>query len=165
MENSTWSDDFNRFVVSFHTRLGKNIGELLGESSRPIARFQAMAGDAVARCRNRLSEDQAQLFVANALTLWRLTAWSIVVKGAGGRQTSHSRLSRWLHGIYCARAPEIVGDVNVGKAGWIEFGQPSEELHWFWHPPLWAIWLELGLLVLSPSVFTAPSHTTQTARG
>ena len=93
MENSTWSDDFNRFVVSFHTRLGKNIGELLGESSRLIARFQAMAGDAVARCRNRLSEDQAQLFVANALTLWRLTAWSIVVKGAGGRQTSHSRLS------------------------------------------------------------------------
>ena len=82
-ENSTWSDKFNQFCPGFNPRLGKHIGELLGETSGPIARFLALAGDAVARCRNRLSEDQAQPFVAKALTLWRLTAWSIVFKGAG----------------------------------------------------------------------------------
>ena len=105
IENLTWSDDFNRFVLSFNLRMGKHIGELLGETSGPIARFQAMAGDAVARCRNRLSEDQAQPAVVNALTLLRLTAWSIVFQDAGGCRASHNRLSLWLHGVCCARAP------------------------------------------------------------
>ena len=37
IENLTWSDDFNRFVLSFNLRMGKHIGELLGETSGPIA--------------------------------------------------------------------------------------------------------------------------------
>ena len=58
-----------------------------------------------------------------------------------------------MSGIYYARVPEIVGDANAEKAGWIEFGQPSEEFHWSWQPPLRAIWPEPGLLVLFPNYF------------
>ena len=139
--------------ASHATRRGKHTGELLGDVAGPSATFRAMVDDAVTRYRTRLGADLSHPFVANALSRWRLTAWSIVLQGAGGYQAPHIHPSAWLSGVYYARVPDIVGDANAEKAGWIEFGQPSEEFHWSWQPPLRAIRPERGLLVLFPSYF------------
>lgn len=143
--------------ASHATRAGKHTGELLGETSGPIAAFQTMVDDAVMRYRERLGDDPSHPFVANALNRWRLTAWSIVLQGAGGYQAPHIHPSAWLSGVYYACVPDIVGDLSAGKAGWIEFGQPSEEFFWTRQPSLRAVRPEPGLLVLFPSYF---SHRT-----
>lgn len=139
--------------ASHATRFGKHTGELLGEASGPVAAFQAMVRDAVGRYQQRLGTDTAYPFVANALRQWRLTAWSIVLQGGGGYQASHIHPSAWLSGVYYVRVPEIVDDPAAEQAGWIEFGQPSEEFHWTRPPPVRAIRPEPGLLVLFPSYF------------
>ena len=82
-----------------------------------------------------------------------MTAWSIVLQGGGGYQAAHIHPSAWLSGVYYPRVPEIVDDHGAEQAGWIEFGQPSEEFHWSRPPPLRAIRPESGLLVLFPSYF------------
>jgi len=148
--------------ASHATRFGKHTGELLGEESGPVAAFQAIVRDAVGRYRQRLGSDPAHPFVANALRQWRLTAWSIVLQGGGGYQASHIHPSAWLSGVYYVRVPDIVGDVAAEQAGWIEFGQPSEEFHWTRPPTVRAIRPEPGLLVLFPSYFfhrTIPYET------
>lgn len=139
--------------ASHATRAGKHTGELIGEASGPMATFQTMVDDAVTRYRARLGDDPTHPFVVNALSQWRLTAWSIVLQGAGGYQASHIHPSAWLSGVYYARVPAIVKDSSAGKAGWIEFGQPSKDFYWTWQPPLQAVRPEPGLLVLFPSYF------------
>lgn len=137
--------------ASHATRFGKHTGELLGEASGPVAAFQAMVSEAVGRYQQRLGSDPAHPFVANALRQWRLTAWSIVLQGGGGYQASHIHPSAWLSGVYYVRVPDIVDDVAAEQAGWIEFGQPSEEFHWTRSPPVRAVRPKPGLLVLFPS--------------
>lgn len=139
--------------ASHATRLGKHTGELLGESTRPIAAFQAMVSEAVARYAARLGEDPGHPFVASAPAQWRLTAWSIVLQGGGGYQAPHIHPSAWLSGVYYAQVPEIVNDLTAAQAGWIEFGQPSDAFHWTRQPAVRSIQPEPGLLVLFPSYF------------
>lgn len=137
--------------ASHATRFGKHTGELLGEETGPLAAFQRMIDDAVARYRQRLGNDPEHPFVANALDRWRFTAWSIVMRGAGGHQAPHIHPSAWLSGVYYPLVPDIVNESAAAQAGWIEFGQPSEEYHWSKQPPLRAVRPEPGLLVLFPS--------------
>ena len=139
--------------ASHATRHGKHTGELLGDEDGPVAAFHAMVRDAVGRYQQRLGSDPAHPFVAGALRHWRLTAWSIVLQDGGGYQAAHIHPSAWLSGVYYPRVPEIVDHPGAEQAGWIEFGQPSEEFHWSRLPPLRAVRPEPGLLVLFPSYF------------
>ncbi len=139
--------------ASHATRQGKHTGELLGDEAAPIKAFQAMVTNAVVRYKERLGRDWSHPFVANALERWRLTAWSIVLQGGGGYQAPHIHPSAWLSGVYYARVPKVVDDPESGKAGWIEFGLPSEEFHWRHKPEIQAFRPEPGLLVLFPSYF------------
>ena len=84
-----------------------------------------------------------------------MAADRLVDRAVGRRRLSGTAYPpfRLVERRYYARVPEIVGDANAEKAGWIEFGQPSEEFHWSWQPLLRAIRPEPGLLVLYPSYF------------
>lgn len=139
--------------ASHATRLGKHTGELLGESSGPVAAFQTMVSDAVTRYVMRLGDDPGHPFVASVPAHWRLTAWSIVLQGGGGYQAPHIHPSAWLSGVYYVRVPDIVNDPAAAQAGWIEFGQPSQAFNWTQPPAVRSIRPEPGLLVLFPSYF------------
>ncbi len=150
--------------TSHATRLGKHTGELLGDGAPPAATFEAMVRDAVSRYLNRLGTDPAHPFVANAPARWRLTAWSIVLRDRG-YQMPHIHPSAWLSGVYYVRVPDIVNDDDAARAGWIEFGLPSDEFHWNHEPALRAIRPEPGRMVLFPSYFfhrTIPFETAGT---
>lgn len=151
--------------ASHATRNGKHTGELLGDETPEIAAFQAMVDEAVGRYREALGADRQHPFVVNAPRAWRLTAWSIVLQGAGGYQAPHIHPSAWLSGVYYVRVPDAANNPDSRQAGWIEFGLPSEEFHWTRTPPVRALRPEPGLLVLFPSyVFhrTIPYDTKET---
>lgn len=139
--------------ASHATRNGQHTGELLGDEDGPMPAFQSMIVDAVMRYRARLGSDPGHPFVAVAPERWRLTAWAIVMQGAGGHQEPHIHPSAWLSGVYYPLLPDVVSDPGAAQAGWIEFGMPGDEYHWRRKPPCRAVRPEPGLLVLFPSYF------------
>lgn len=139
--------------ASHATRNGQHTGELLGDGDGPMPAFQAMIVDAVTRYQARLGADSTHSFVAAAPARWRLTAWAIVMHGAGAHQAPHIHPSAWLSGVYYPCLPDVVNDPGAAQAGWIEFGMPSDEYHWRHTPSCRPVRPEPGRLVLFPSYF------------
>jgi len=134
------------------TRDGRHTGELLADDAAPIRAFEALLRGAVADYLAQQPADSEHPHLSNRPAEWRLTAWSIVLKGRG-YQAPHIHPSAWLSGVYYAQLPDIVRDGDASQAGWIEFGLPGDEYHWSAPPRLRAIKPEPGLMVLFPSYF------------
>jgi uncharacterized protein (TIGR02466 family) len=137
---------------SHATRKGKHSGELLDEPKGPIAGLEAEILKLAAAYAEDLSGDDAHPFIARRPEEWTLSVWGVVMQSAG-HQIPHIHPAAWLSGVYYPKLPEIVGDKNSGKAGWIEFGRPPDHFHNARAPETLSVQPEPGLMVLFPSYF------------
>ncbi len=132
------------------TRFGSHTEELLVEPRGPMASFEAIVNDAVAKYLASLPTDPGHPYLARRPAAWRLTVWGVIL-GAQGYQDPHMHASGWVSGVYYARVPREVATSVQAKAGWIEFGRPPSEFPAQGAFELLTIEPREGLLLLFPS--------------
>jgi len=137
---------------SHATRKGRHSGELLADPKGPVAGLESEILRLAAEYRSSLESDPNHPFVARAPGDWTLSVWGVVMQ-ASGHQIPHIHPAAWLSGVYYPMLPEIIGDDEGGKAGWIEFGRPPAHFHNAREPETLSVQPETGLMVLFPSYF------------
>ena len=81
---------------------------------------------------------------------WRLDMWATILH-EGGHQRPHIHPSGWLSGVFYVQCP--MPSENPSQQGWIEFGQPPDDLPLKAEPLVHRHQPQAGELVLFPSYF------------
>ena len=76
--------------------------------------------------------------------------WANVIKSEGF-QVPHIHPSGWLSAVYYVKLPKVIH--SSGQSGWIEFGEPYQDIPRTAVPELFTLRPEEGLLLLFPSYF------------
>jgi tetratricopeptide (TPR) repeat protein len=129
---------------------GKTTGELLKPPFGPIRAFEQMVRRAVESFIAALPAQSSHPFVASRPSEWSLTMWANVIESEGF-QVPHIHPSGWLSAVYYVKVPEVVR--SEGQSGWIEFGEPYQDIAHNVRPETLALRPEDGLLLLFPSYF------------
>jgi tetratricopeptide (TPR) repeat protein len=139
--------DFNRDLVDFvaghpsrryepvghATRKGSHTRDLLGGDPGPVGLLADAIRTAVTGYIGSVSLPARHPFPGPVPADHRLVIWAVIMDQYG-HQLPHIHPAAWLSGVYYAELPEDVG-VQSGHEGWIEFGQPPDELvHGAAHP-------------------------------
>jgi uncharacterized protein (TIGR02466 family) len=138
---------------------GRSTGDLLVPPLGPVREFEALVRKALGRYMSSISGDVAHPFIANRPQSWTLSMWGNVLDSEGF-QVPHIHPSGWLSAVYYVKLPEVVH--SNGQSGWIEFGEPYQDIPRTAIPELFALRPEEGLLLLFPSYFyhrTLPFHS------
>ena len=138
--------------VGHATRHGRHTGNLLRDEKGPMAHLEARIHEQVEQYLVDHPADPQHPFLANPPARWGLSSWAVVMDNQG-HQLPHIHPSAWLSGVYYARLPEVIGTGDSGRAGWIEFGMPPEDLRRKVMPPLKYFQPEEGRMFLFPSYF------------
>ena len=126
------------------TRDGYHTGELLLEPMGPIVGLEELIRSAVDTYRDDHPLESAHPFLAR----FGLNIWPIILQQAG-HQVPHIHSAAWLSGVYYPQLPPVIGEDD--QAGWIEFGQPPEQIACGRDPDVLLIRPKEGLMLLFPS--------------
>jgi uncharacterized protein (TIGR02466 family) len=129
---------------------GKATGDLLAPPLGPIREFEALIRKAIDTYARSLSGDAAHPFIANRPQHWTISMWANVIESEGF-QVPHIHPSGWLSAVYYVKLPGVIH--SSGQSGWIEFGQPYQDIPRSAVPELFTLRPEEGLLLLFPSYF------------
>jgi tetratricopeptide (TPR) repeat protein len=91
-------------------------------------------------------------WVRYAPARWAINSWAVILNDQG-HQLSHIHPEAWMSAVYYVAVPEDGVGPDHGEDGWLELGQPSDQLFAKAKVPLRSIQPEPGKLV------TFPSHT------
>ncbi len=92
--------------------------------------------------------ESAHPFLARIPDRFGLNIWSINLQQAG-HQVPHIHSAAWLSRVYYPQLPPVIGEDY--QAGWIEFGQPPEQIACGRDPDVLLIRPKEGLMLLFPS--------------
>ncbi len=159
-------DDFNRALSdhvlkhpsliyapkSHATRFGRHSGELLTEPRGPVAALEQAIMAAVEGYRQDAPPDPDHPWLARRPEALGLNVWGVAMDSQG-HQLAHNHPSAWLSGVYYPKVPDVIGDDDPGRAGWIEFGRAPEDFHVTREPEVRLFKPEEGLMILFPSYF------------
>ncbi len=134
------------------TRGGQQSRELLSESTGAIVRLEQLIRQSVTDYIAKHGGEKGHPFCDSAPKNWRITAWATVLD-AQGHQLPHIHPAGWLSGVYYVRIPPVVTSSDDTHAGWIEFGQPPEDLHCKAEPLVRMYQPQEGSRYLFPSYF------------
>ena len=138
---------------------GRSTGDLLAAPVGPIREFETLIRKAIDGYMSSLPGDATHPFIANRPRYWTLSMWANVIESEGF-QVPHIHPSGWLSAAYYVKLPEVVH--SNGQSGWIEFGEPYQDIPRTAVPELFTLRPEEGLLLLFPSYFyhrTLPFHS------
>lgn len=138
--------------VGHATRHGRHTGNLLRDEKGPMEHLEARIREQVEQYLLDHPANPGHPFLASPPARWGLSSWAVVMDNQG-HQLPHIHPSAWLSGVYYARLPEVIGAGDSGRAGWIEFGMPPEEMQCKVMPPLKYYQPEEGRMFLFPSYF------------
>lgn len=126
-------------------------GRLFGRSDRVIAGAESALRAAVENWLSTLPEDPKHPFLAQKRRSVRMSgSWSVKLR-ASGRHSNHIHPEGWMSSAFYVSLPAAVRDSSADThAGWIQFGQPLEELG-LGLPPRRLIRPKPGYLALFPS--------------
>ncbi len=116
------------------------------------------------RRRRPPAADPSHPFLADPPQRLGLSVWAVVLEGHG-HQIPHIHPSAWRSGVYYAKVPDVVRASGQRRAGWIEFGRPSEHFRGTVTPKVKAVRPKEGLMLLFPSYFnhgTIPFEAAET---
>ena len=137
------------FALPEHaTRDGYHTGELLLGPMGPIAGLEELIRSAVDTYRDDHPLESAHPFLARIPDRFGLNIWSINLQQAG-HQVPHIHSAAWLSRVYYPQLPPVIGEDY--QAGWIEFGQPPEQIACGRDPDVLLIRPKEGLMLLFPS--------------
>jgi tetratricopeptide (TPR) repeat protein len=145
--------------AAFSTHRGKTTGELLRPPFGPVRRLETHLRREVEAYAARLPEGSRHPFVVNRPKAWTMTMWGNVLESEGF-QVPHIHPSGWLSAVYYVRVPGVVR--SEGHGGWIEFGEPYQDIAHSVQAETLALRPEDGLLLMFPSYFyhrTLPFHS------
>jgi tetratricopeptide (TPR) repeat protein len=137
---------------SFSVHRGLTTGELLGPPRGPVDSFVKVVQREVELLAASLPEGSTHPFVAHRPRSWTLTMWANIIE-AEGFQVPHIHPSGWLSAVYYVQVPEVVRQSGDRRAGWIEFGEPYDDIAHRAKPETMAVQPEAGMLLLFPSYF------------
>ena len=125
------------------------------ESRFTFCFFSARTGDtntweAVIGPRLRAAGHGDHPWVRYAPAHWAVNSWSVILNDQG-HQLSHIHPEAWMSAVYYVAVPEDGVGVGHGEDGWLELGQPSDQLFAKAEAPLRSIQPEPGKLVTFPS--------------
>lgn len=128
-------------------------GRLFGRDDPLLHATEATLRQAVDGWLRTLPEDPSHPFLARRRHSVRFAgSWSVRLQ-ASGRHSNHIHNEGWASSaFYVALPPSVRHEDAQGNAGWIQFGQPLEELG-LDLPPRRMIRPQPGRLVLFPSYF------------
>jgi len=137
--------------------------ELLEGEEGPVADLERIVRSAIEDYRREVAVDPPHPFLATWPRRWRLSAWSVVLNGAGNL-VPHIHLDGYLGGVYYVEMPDVVADEGAGQAGWFELGRPPAELRTAAEASIRRIQPREGWMILFPSYFyhaTVPFESPQ----
>lgn len=138
--------------TSHATRNGFHSGELLAEPRGPFEAFHHIIVDAFHRYRRRFAGEASHPFLDRCPDEFEISVWGVVMQEMG-HQVPHIHPAAWLSGVYYVEVPPSVSDADTGHAGWIEFGQPPDDIHAQHIPETKLFQPEEGKMLLFPSHF------------
>ncbi len=147
--------------AEFSLLRGRTTGELLKPPFGPIKSFEKLIRRAVENYAANLPKESSHPFVVNRPKDWFITMWANVIESEGF-QVPHIHPSGWLSAVYYVSVPEVVR--SDGQGGWIEFGEPYQDIAHNVRPETLALRPENGLLLMFPSYFyhrTLPFHSSE----
>ncbi len=112
--------------VGHATRKGSHTRDLLGVDPGPVGLLADAIRTAVSEYADVVAVPAGHPFPGPRPAEHRLVIWAVIMEKFG-HQLPHIHPAAWLSGVYYAELPEdvVAGD---GHEGWIEFGQPPDEL-------------------------------------
>jgi tetratricopeptide (TPR) repeat protein len=134
------------------TRHGIQTGSLSVEPSAEMQVFLRLI-DGVVRATQaelRAAGHGDHPWVRYAPAHWAVNSWSVILNDQG-HQLSHIHPEAWMSAVYYVAVPEDGVGVGHGEDGWLELGQPSDQLFAKAEAPLRSIQPEPGKLVTFPS--------------
>jgi uncharacterized protein (TIGR02466 family) len=131
---------------------GRHTGELLRETSGPVADLIPLIEQAVHRYRAELPGDAGHPVIAWAPPTWKLTGWGVVMAD-GGHERPHIHPSGWISGVLYLELPEAIDVDGSEHGGWLRFGQATSELPVRSTLPLRDYRPAFGRIILFPSYF------------
>lgn len=109
------------------TRNGHHTGNLLENEKGPIRFLEDSVLASVDKYIDFLSQDPSNDFlIRNKPNRWHIIMWGVAMKNQG-HQIAHMHPGAWASGVYYAKLPSVVAQIDAEKEGWIEFGSPTEE--------------------------------------
>lgn len=129
---------------------GALTGELLEAPTEAIRVFERELRRAIDALRASLESDPSHPFLRRIPARYRLNTWATLVPEQG-EISSHIHEESWLSGAYYAELPAAMGARRCERAGWLEFGRPSNDLPGVPDAALRWVEPEEGLLLLFPS--------------
>lgn len=127
-------------------------GRLFGRESPLLAVTQHALSVAVERWIEKLPEDPRHPFLSRKTRSGRIVgSWSVKLRSSG-RHSNHIHPLGWMSSAFYVSLPPTVKADSPDQAGWIQFGQPLEELG-LGLAPRRLVQPKPGYLALFPSYF------------
>lgn len=125
-------------------------GRLFGRNDATIRGAESALNAAVVRWLSTLPDDPSHPFLSRKRDNVRFVgSWSVRLQSSG-RHSNHIHNEGWMSSAFYVALPASVGQPSAGQAGWIQFGQPLEDLG-LDLPPRRVIQPRPGHLALFPS--------------
>lgn len=103
-------------------------GRLFGRPSPVLAAAQAALTAAIDRWLDGLPEDLQHPFLARKKRSVRMVgSWSVKLRSSGWH-SNHIHPLGWMSSAFYVSLPGSIGEESGDQAGWIQFGQPLEDL-------------------------------------
>jgi len=134
------------------TRNGIQTGSLSVESPPDMRALLSLVNGIVRSMKANLTDagHGDHPWVRYAPAQWTVNSWAVILEDQG-YQLSHIHPEAWMSAVYYVAVPEDGVGPDYGEDGWLEIGQPSDQLFAKSETPLRSIRPEPGKLVTFPS--------------
>ncbi|MEQ9450136.1 MAG: putative 2OG-Fe(II) oxygenase [Pseudomonadales bacterium] len=150
---ANWLENHPTLTINaMSTRRGRHTGDLTKENTPPWREIEQLIRAAVSWYAQTIEVPDEHPMRHWRPRAWSPTAWGVVMHD-GGHERTHIHPNGWLSGVLYLRLPELIEAPERRPEGWLEFGQPTPELHVTQAPKLWHHQPRYGEMVLFPSYF------------
>ena len=103
-------------------------GQLFGTDNAVIEACEGVIREAVQRWISALPQDPTHPFLSRRSNRFRFAgSWSVRLKSSG-RHTNHTHSQGWMSSACYVSLPAVMQTQSEERAGWLQFGQPAQEL-------------------------------------
>jgi len=135
------------------TKGGYMTENLSNETSPALSRLAQLILETIEKYRANLPKDETHPFLGKIPQQYKLHLWAVVLNEKG-QVGPHIHEDSWISGAYYVKLPHLgEGRKTNDYQGWIEFGQPHQEIPYQFEHQNYQVKPEPGKLVLFPSYY------------